>query len=515
MATLDELAAKYLPPAIGLGAPHQADTRITTYVDGAACLGRIADLLDTLRGPGDRVYLTSWQLDTSLKLRPVPGEPDLTDRLLTLAAAGADVRLVVAVPRYALGRQGAPFTDPDHWRGWAFSQGIGRTATLNITSVRALRSTPRNGPPPLADRVLVDWGGGFDSRHEKCTIVYSAETAELHAFVGGIDYDPERFSAVGHAGAPAGNYWHDAAVHLVGGAATSALDNFWTRWDETVDLPPRRYWFAGAAEQFNPTIAAAPALRNPAAPMPAGPLPPDSYDDAGLRIWRSYGPRKVTGLADGNQRPWLTLPATGVQEVTKGLTNAIEAATRYVYVEDQTINSSRLSRFYDHHDVLYPILSDACARGVKVVFVTQGFAGVNSDFDANLSFSPEIEDLILSPLSVAQQDNFALFYVRDVKVHAKLVLVDDEFVSVGSANMWDRSQVGDESELNVAAVHPGESGSLVGDLRVRLWREHFRMPADPGVTAALRNLNASLGCFRDSWGTGLVRPNSALVEVTR
>ena len=75
--------------------------------------------------------------------------------------------------------------------------------------------------------------------------------------------------------------------------------------------------------------------------------------------------------------------------------------------------------------------------------------------------------------------------------------------------------VGDESEVTVAMVHPGGSRSLVADLRVRLWREHMRLPESASVDAGLRDLDNSLGYFRRQWGTGTTStiPHSALDEV--
>jgi phosphatidylserine/phosphatidylglycerophosphate/cardiolipin synthase-like enzyme len=521
MATLQELEDVFFPPGLSLGDPHSADTVVTPHVDGQVYFGAVADVLDSLRGPGDRVYITSWALDTTMTLRPGAGQPTLLKTLADLAGFGVDVRMIVAVPRHSLGQQGAPFWTKEFWINPLLSQGIGDTARLNIASVHALRAEPRNGTSVLAGRVLVDWGGGFDSRHEKCTIVFRAETGDLQAFVGGMDYMPDRYADEYHLSAPTNAWWHDAGVQLAGGAAAAVLDNFRTRWDETATLPPQRYWFDGNALQFNPTIeATAPPPAPPQAPPPAT-VPAGSYNDASVRIWRSYGPaRAVMPLRSAENRtlPWHTLPSTGVREVRDGISQAIKWATKYIYVEDQSINPGLGERLYAPHTILFPLLSDACALGVKVIFVTQGTMGPDQKFPftANLDFSAEVNDLILGPLTGAERANFALFYVRDIKVHAKLVLVDDKFVSVGSANMWDRSQVGLESEVNAAIVHPGDSASLVADWRVRLWRGHFRVPASPAVDARLRDTAIGLGYFRSTWGTGSLTefPNNALVEVT-
>lgn len=513
MATLQELEDfKYFPPGSELGSQHRADTVVTMHVDGAAYFAAIHKVLDTLGMPGDRLYITSWNLNVTMRLRPpVPGEPILADRLIQLAAAKVDVRVIVALPRYALSPAYAPPWREDFFK-FPFALALGDVPLTNIASVRTLRRTPFNGPPPLAKRVLLDWGGGFDSRHEKCTIAYSSTTGELHAFVGGLDYVPDRIASEGHAGTPHSNYWHDGGVQLQGGAAGAVLENFWTRWDETETLPERRYWYGGYAEPYNPEIEPKPAQLKPlAAPMPQG-LPAGSHSDAGVRIWRSYGRARVTALRDTLEIPWKTLPPGGVKEVLTGLLRAIGVAERYIYVEDQSLNPNQPNSVnYGHHLLLYPAIKKACADGIKVIFVTQGFAPgpIMRLADATPEMSPEILRLILDDTT---RPNFVLLRRKDTKVHAKIVLIDDEFISIGSANVWDRSQFGWESEVNAAVVHPGGEASLVADLRVRLWAEHLRPP--PG--ANLRNLDVSLGYFRDAWGTGSAAdlPSNALLEIS-
>jgi hypothetical protein len=57
---------------------------------------------------------------------------------------------------------------------------------------------------------------------------------------------------------------------------------------------------------------------------------------------------------------------------------------------------------------------------------------------------------------------------------------------------------GDDSELSVAAV---STDTVVRELRVKLWAEHLRVTA-PAELAEIRDLNRSLGFWRDNWGTG-------------
>jgi phosphatidylserine/phosphatidylglycerophosphate/cardiolipin synthase-like enzyme len=56
-------------------------------------------------------------------------------------------------------------------------------------------------------------------------------------------------------------------------------------------------------------------------------------------------------------------------------------------------------------------------------------------------------------------------------VHAKIGIVDDHWLTVGSANLNEHSLFND-SEMNVAGRDP----ALARDTRLRLWSEHLEMP---------------------------------------
>jgi phosphatidylserine/phosphatidylglycerophosphate/cardiolipin synthase-like enzyme len=58
--------------------------------------------------------------------------------------------------------------------------------------------------------------------------------------------------------------------------------------------------------------------------------------------------------------------------------------------------------------------------------------------------------------------------VRPVYVHAKIGIVDDEWLTVGSANLNEHSLFND-TEMNVVAQEP----ALARAVRLRLWAEHL------------------------------------------
>lgn len=158
----------------------------------------------------------------------------------------------------------------------------------------------------------------------------------------------------------------------------------------------------------------------------------------------------------------------------------------------------------------------ACKRGVKVIVV---IPSVGDPLDTPDPIPPTltaaVQTGIVDHLSSSEQVNLAIWQLTGIVVHAKLMLIDDEFVEIGSANFMDRSMQstfqGDDSELTAAAV---SSASLVSDLRAQLWAEHLRVTAASAL-AEIRDVTRSLGFWRPEWGAGLSfpHPTSALVFV--
>jgi phosphatidylserine/phosphatidylglycerophosphate/cardiolipin synthase-like enzyme len=212
-----------------------------------------------------------------------------------------------------------------------------------------------------------------------------------------------------------------------------------------------------------------------------------------VQVIRSFPDSKEFGLL--HNTPWATLPSSGVHEVKRTFLTALAAAQRYIYIEDQS---------FDAVDSLFPSLVAACRRGVKVIALIPG-VGDPLDTPGRIpaTLSSTVQSGIVDHLSASDQANLAVWQLDGIVVHAKLILIDDEFVSIGSANFMDRSMQftfqGDDSELTVAAV---SAGPLVGDLRTQLWAEHLRV-TDPAARTELRDLARSLGFWRPAWGSGL------------
>jgi hypothetical protein len=89
-----------------------------------------------------------------------------------------------------------------------------------------------------------------------------------------------------------------------------------------------------------------------------------------------------------------------------------------------------------------------------------------------------------------------MYRVDNLTVHTKLMLVDDVFASIGSANFFSRSMVGTDSEITATFI---TTGPEVRDLRVKLWAEHLRTALSGELTPMLANLDTALGIWRTQW----------------
>ncbi|WP_375486727.1 phospholipase D-like domain-containing protein [uncultured Jatrophihabitans sp.] len=487
LAAPDDLdaALRYFPSPTPECPTFVEDTSWEPLLDGARYLPALSELLDAA-GPGDAVSVVGLELDPALDLHGrEPGDAGydpLGDRLARLAAAGVEVRILVAARTWASSLPGTFF-------------GGFRATAEHAAAMRALRPDP-GAPPPLRGRVLLDHSGGalLGSNHQKAVVVRIG--GELVALVSGIDLVRHRYDAGPHDTQQLDGRrwgWHDIAVRLRGRAAEQVWTALRLRWIEASTLPRRyRVNAAGRVVALNPEPAVPPAD----ATATTEPVPTPG---TAVRVVRSAYRDKLATALPWRRIPWRVQPVGGYQEIFATLTHAISQARRYVYLEDQYLSESAGG---DHDYELWPVLRAAAGRGVRVVLVGSGDrdpedVGVHLG-PINRTMNPDIRRKLVEPLDRLHCNNVAEFRVEHVTVHAKLVLVDDVFASIGSANMFSRSMVGTDCEL-CAAV--STTTTLVRDLRVAVWGEHLRAPLEP-VRAQLEDLDLALGMWRPEWATG-------------
>ena len=108
----------------------------------------------------------------------------------------------------------------------------------------------------------------------------------------------------------------------------------------------------------------------------------------------------------------------------------------------------------------------------------------------------------LATTAASHMGEFVIAYLENgstlVYVHTKLMIVDDEFIVIGSANVTQRSMTHD-GELQLGIVD-GQN-QLARSLRESLWEEHLKATIPPDVDDAF-----SLFKERVAGSLGNVRP---------
>jgi phosphatidylserine/phosphatidylglycerophosphate/cardiolipin synthase-like enzyme len=160
----------------------------------------------------------------------------------------------------------------------------------------------------------------------------------------------------------------------------------------------------------------------------------------------------------------------GECSIARAYARAFSRARRLIYVEDQYLWSTEVAR----------TLAEALEREPRlhVIAVVPRYP----DQDGRVGGPPNRLGQIqaMQVLSDAGGDRFAVYDITSelgvpIYVHAKVCVVDDEWMTCGSDNFNRRSWTHD-SEVTCAVVDP--DGTLPRQVRTGLWSEHLGIAAD-------------------------------------
>lgn len=286
------------------------------------------------------------------------------------------------------------------------------------------------------------------SHHQKVAVI-----DDVLGFVGGLDFtrgrwdacdhlpnDPRRADYPGHRPQP----YHDVQLMVVG--------------DVAADLGElaRQRWFWATGEELR------------------GPEPPGNSAESPLYCWPEACSADVEDCPVAIAR---TLPELDeraeVREVQRLLIDGIERARKWIFIENQYFTA--------------PVLGNALAErltaedGPEIVIVmpreTVGWLSQNS---MDVLRERRLEQL----RKIDRHGRLRAFYPdrpglrkQPINVHSKVLVVDDDLMCAGSANLNNRSLALD-SECNLAVESFGDSSHRAGiaRLRDRLLAEHLGVP---------------------------------------
>lgn len=315
------------------------------------------------------------------------------------------------------------------------------------------------------------------SHHQKFVVVDGAL-----AFLGGMDVCEARWDDRRHVasnpvrlvrGRPQKPY-HDVQAWLSGRETARALEDLFTeRWRRAGGVP-LELSSAGAA----------------AAPMRGS-----------LALGES-----TVALSRTDPRP----DGTTICEVEHLFEDAIAAADRLIYVETQYFSSRRI-----REALIRRMRASGRPRPEIVIVVNEQAEALKEELAVGLRQARNLE--MLRETATATGCPLGCYFsvcdgvhatFRATYIHSKVIVADDRFLTVGSANLTNRS-MGLDSELHVSWEHEGDDPRLIDKIRgvrVSLLAEHAGLaPADAADLEAIEGLVARLDTLADRGGVRLRR----------
>jgi phosphatidylserine/phosphatidylglycerophosphate/cardiolipin synthase-like enzyme len=316
------------------------------------------------------------------------------------------------------------------------------------------------------------WG----SNHQKFAIMKSSTAASV--VLGSVDIAKTRWDSSEHLAVNPdrdpkyGKQTHETAVHIEGPAVTDVERTFRERWNDST-----------RTLGLQPILSTKPLITTAFSSFPG-------RGTHSVQVLRTYG---ITAAAIGYS--WSPV---GEFTVWASYLNALKRASSYIYIEDQYFLPfdwppchARTGLARDT-DIVYQ-LGEAMKRGVNVIVVTPNTA--TSVWRRHLTYHRDVGvNYLRSVRAGGSPGDIVVASLRcdgsDIYVHSKLMIVDDEFISIGSANVGQRSMTCD-SELHVGIVD--EANVLAKEFRMKLWEEHTGLPAE-----SLSDPDVAFDIFRTS-----------------
>ena len=434
------------------------DNHVEFLVDGQSYFGLLNSKLSLISSTLDEVYIAGWRTTSDQRLQPMQPSSSIGRWVKTLLVNRRTVRAMI----YGTAVQGTLGTHR-----------IQLPAFPSMDNVDFVTLVNQAGGEAFLDARVAPYG----SQHQKFVIVRSNANGDC-AFVGGIDITLDRFDNASHS-SPAGRQteapveikvpvtltgwdqptswrtlfsvetsmpgWHDIQVLVEGHAVGDIWKCFVARWNDPT--PPN-------------------LLSRPRAIQ-------GSYSGK-LGRTGTHHVQVLQTIPCGNVFGGM---AGGEQSIARAMEKAIRTSKRFIYIEDQYFWPSPVTR----------ALADAAARGVKIVVL------FSRDYD--LPVLGYVHSLMraetLGAIAAAAPGNVHAFYLqrprdrKQIYVHSKLMICDDVFALVGSANLNHRSLTNDtelhlgifDNDIRTAPMGgaPADVGNSIHETRKQLWAEHLDM----------------------------------------
>ncbi|GMF20838.1 unnamed protein product [Phytophthora lilii] len=346
---------------------------------------------------------------------------------------------------------------------------------FNIKARNAINSIPPSSINGARATFIFDDRVNLIASHHQKTLVIASSTSldnddQPVAYVGGLDLANDRWDTMYHnntAIRDAGKItyknkgWVDGHIRIHGPAAKDVANNFLARWNSAY-LP---------CQSLGDELL---DFENP----PYDNLPPLGYASSNTASTLGTQSIQITRTFSCEYKHYKEFAPKGETSLFQARLKAIKNAKNFIYIEDQ-------------YFVLVPELLDALMevmpRIQRLIVVTKE----QTNAFTNAGYIKYLYDNV-EPIRSKYPNKFEIYTTkpdRKLLIHTKLVIIDDVYLSIGSAN-WNRRSMTVDSELNADVVDEKTVRSPEG-LTVGKMPREFRLRKFVEMTGlSYRKLNA-------------------------
>ncbi|GAB9475667.1 hypothetical protein Gpo141_00012752 [Globisporangium polare] len=389
--------------------------------------------MEAATGPDDWIWIAGWGLSIDTPLVAGTGSKEEAaatslERILTRAVLqrGVHVRVLLWASMF----QTDEMVQARDWlNALAPPPALGAMVDLG--------SEPRGSCLCLFDDRLPHYSS---AHHQKIVIVKRQD--RLVAYVGGLDLTHDRWDTIAHDQSVLRRErsvfaefegWIDAHSRLEGPAVQDVAATFSARWNSKklpcVDLNDKVLKFQNPPNVRN----VVPVMSSKAPPSPSSPSVSDNEADTSrtchVQIVRTFSPH-LPGM-------YPEFAPQGELSLLHARIKAIRAARNFIYIEDQ---------YFFFMPQLMDALLDVLPHLLRVVVVVQRPTVTT---ESRVAGYEKLLFQMANPLLHQFPTKFKLYTTREklgLYIHAKVLIVDDVFVSIGSSN-WNRRSMTSDSEI--------------------------------------------------------------------
>ncbi|EEY57017.1 phospholipase D, Pi-sPLD-like-9 [Phytophthora infestans T30-4] len=389
---------------------------------------------------GDRVMLTGWGTDL------IPFQPNVD--------GGKKSQLHDVVSGVI--QRGGSF----HALVWANL--LEKSQNIKVRNdINAIPASPTGDKPLFVfdDRTRVV----TSSHHQKNLIIASNTSTGIDeqpvAFVGGIDITSDRWDTISHnesvlreATGVSGAYkgWLDGHVRIHGPAAKDVAANFLARWNS--DYKPTQSLAHDLLDFENPSYSD---------------LAPLNYASSKTSSTLGRQSVQIVRTFSCQYKRYNEFAPRGENSLFQARIKALKNAKNFIYIEDQ-------------YFILVPELLNALLEVMptiqRLIVVAQRPVGESKA----TGYEKYLFDMI-APIQKLYPNKLQIFSTKkelNLYIHSKVVIIDDVYLSVGSAN-WNRRSMTSDSELGANIIDDETVQSPDGttvlkaarDFRIRKFQE--------------------------------------------